>query len=391
MSGAAGHGVAAGGGARLRVAVVYHVWPHYREAVMRAMDRSERVAYDFFGSGDALEGIRHADPGVVARFVVSPWRRRAGLLWQPAAVRAAREGTYDALIFLADPHFLSTWAAAISARMRRVPVLFWGHGWLRREGAAKRRFRAVFFKLAQRMLVYAERARRLGEESGFPRERIAVVYNSLDLPAADAAIARIESGALDSVRPQAFFADPRRPLIVCTARLTARCRFDLLVEAAGRLAQRGRPVNVLLVGDGPERGALGELATRRGVAVHFFGACYDEEVLAQLIYRSDLTVSPGKIGLTAMHSLMYGTPAVTHGDLDAQMPEVEAIEEGVTGAFFRCGDAASLADAMEDWFRRAPARQAVRDAARAAIHARWNPAVQARIIERAVLEVTGHG
>lgn len=388
---AAGLGAAAAGGdTSLRVAVVYHAWPHYRQPVMQAMDRSGRIAYDFYGSAEALEGVPPAEPSTVARFRPAPFRRLGKLVWQAQAVRAAGDRRYHALILLADPNFASTWAAAALARLRGTPVLFWGHGWLRPESRAKRAIRRTYFALSHRLLVYAERGKRLGVEAGFPAERITVVYNSLDVARADAVIAAIESGSPRGMNPRGFFADPERALLICTARLTRRCRFDLLLEAAALLASQGRPVNVLLVGDGPERGALERLAVDRGLAVHVFGACHDEETLGPMIYHADLTVSPGKIGLTAMHSLMYGTPVVTHGDFDAQMPEVEAIEPGRTGAFFRRGDAQDLAAAIARWLDAGLPRAQVRQAARAAIKAKWTPQGQARIIEQAVLQVTGH-
>jgi glycosyltransferase involved in cell wall biosynthesis len=395
VSVAVGHGAVTGGaatatGTPLRVAVVYHAWPHYRQPVMQAMDRSRSLAYDFFGSGEALEGVPHADIASVARFVPAPFRRWGKLLWQPRAIQAAGSGRYQAIILLADPNFASTWIAAVLARVRGVPVLFWGHGWLRPESAAKRAVRRAYFALADRFLVYAERGKRLGVAAGTAARRITVVYNSLDVARADAVIAAVESGMSTAVRPRHLFAQPELPVVICTARLTARCRFDLLLTAAALLARQGRPVNVLLVGDGPERAALARQAVTLGVAVHFFGACHDEEVVGPLLYHADVTVSPGKIGLTAMHSLMYGTPAITHGDFDRQMPEVEAIEPGRTGAFFRPDDAADLARTIARWLDDAPPREQVRAASRAAIRARWTPQEQARIIERAVLEVTGH-
>ena len=69
--------------------------------------------------------------------------------------------------------------------------------------------------------------------------------------------------------------------------------------------------------------------------LHFYGATYDEIELANLIYHSDLCVSPGNIGLTAIHSLTYGTPVASHSNFINQMPEVEIIEEGVNGFFFQ--------------------------------------------------------
>jgi glycosyltransferase involved in cell wall biosynthesis len=366
------------------------MWPHYRQAVMAALDARPEISFDFYGSGEPYNGIKHAEPSAVRRFVRAPFRRiRGHKQWQPAALSVALRGGYDAIIYLGDPHFLSTWAGAAAAAIRRTPVLFWAHGWLRDEPPAKSRARNLFFGLADHMLVYAERAKRLGVATGYPADRITVVYNSLDVDRADAIVARIADGTLDSARPQALFADPGRPLLICTARITDLCRFDLLLDAAARLARRGRPVNVLLVGDGPALPALEVQARALGVAVHFYGPCYDEEVLGQLIYHADLTVSPGKIGLTAMHSLMYGTPAITHGNLDEQMPEVEAIEPGRTGVLFAHGDADALAEAIAGWLDAAPDRSAVRAAARAVIHEKWNPQTQAAIIARAVQEVAG--
>lgn len=375
----------------LRVAVVYHLWPHYRAAVVAAMDASTRIHYTFLGSGEPYQGIESMVPGQFRRFVRAPFRRIGKAFWQPKAVEVARSDKFDAVIYLADLHFVSTWAGAAIARARGRPVLFWGHGWLRAEGGLKRRLRNAYFGLANRMLVYADRGRTLGTAAGYAPDRITVIYNSLDVDRADSVVARIEDGSLGTVDPRALFAAPERPLIVCTARITEHCRFDLLLEAAALLRDRGSPVNILLVGDGQERPRLERMAADLGLAAHFFGACYDEEVTGQLIYHSDLTVSPGKIGLTAMHTLMYGTPAVTHDDLACQMPEVEALTQGVTGALFRHDDAGSLADVIGGWMAAGHDRAAVRAACRRAVHDRWNPHVQAALIEQAVLGVAGRG
>ncbi|WP_454884448.1 glycosyltransferase family 4 protein [Sphingomonas oryzagri] len=374
----------------LRVAIIYYMWPHYRSAVVEALDRSERIAYTFMGSGETFEGIPHMGPERFRRFRRAPFRRiRGRFFWQSEAVRAALSQDFDAIIYLADPNILSNWMAAGLSRLRRVPVLFWGHGWRKPERGVKRLFRNAYYRLSNRLLVYTERAKRLGTETGFPAARITTVYNSLDLHAADKVVARIEAGTLTDIDPRALFAERDRPLLICTARLIAACRFDLLIDAASLLAARGKPMNVLLVGDGPVREEITALARERGVDLHLYGACYDEEAIGQLIYGADLTVSPGKIGLTAMHSLMYGTPAITHDNLDQQMPEVEAINPGTTGLLFAQGDARSLADAIEGWFAEKRDRATDRVTARAEVHAKWNPDVQAGIIEEAVIDLIG--
>ncbi len=72
--------------------------------------------------------------------------------------------------------------------------------------------------------------------------------------------------------------------------------------------------------------------------VNFFGASYDEELNYRLIACSDCCISPGEVGLTAIHSLMYGTPVITHNNFDQQMPEYEAIIPKYNGDYFNFND-----------------------------------------------------
>lgn len=374
----------------LKVAVVYHMWPHYRRAVMEALDRSAKIDYLFVGSGEPFDGILHVDPKVVRRFRTAPFVFLGRLLWQPGAIKLVVREELDAIVFLGNPNFLSSWIAAWLARRRGISVLFWEHGWRRRETAVKSRLRLLFFRLADRMLVYAPRAKKLGIAAGYPEDRIEVVYNSLDFPASERFYNLISRGDLNDVDPSSYFEERENPTVICTARLTQACRFDLLLEAVDILRAQGIKCNVLLIGDGPMAGSLKNMAADRSLPVHFFGACYDERTLSQLLYRSTVTVSPGKVGLTAMHSLMYGTPVVTHDNDDEQMPEVEAVREGITGARFKQNDPNSLAAVISRWLGSDVDRELVRSQCRDEIELRWCPAVQAEIIECAILKEISH-
>ncbi len=374
--------------APLRVAMVYHFWAHYREPVMAALDRDPTLDITFFGSVDERWGIALAHPDAVRHFEPVSFRPLGPISWQTAGITAALRD-YDVIVYLGDPRFASTWLGAVAARLRGRRVMFWGHGWLREHRGLRRAYRHLFFRLADRVLVYAPRARLLAESSGFPAERVSVIFNSLDVAAASAVVRSIENGEHADADPRRLFADPARPLIICTARLTPLCRFDLLLEAAAMLGARGTPVNVLLVGDGPCRDALERQARALGVDAHFYGAVYDEDAIGPLLYGADVTVSPGKVGLTAMHSMMYGTPVITHGALDRQMPEVAAVRPGETGAFFAVDDAHDLADTITGWLDKATDRAAVRAACRAEIEARWTPEIQAELIAAQLHEVVG--
>ena len=53
------------------------------------------------------------------------------------------------------------------------------------------------------------------------------------------------------------------------------------------------------------------------------------------------------VGLTAIHSLSFGTPVLTHNNFDNQMPEVQAINEGENGGFFIENDLEDLIKKIE--------------------------------------------
>jgi hypothetical protein len=82
--------------------------------------------------------------------------------------------------------------------------------------------------------------------------------------------------------------------------------------------------------------------------------------------------------------MMYGTPVITHRNFDAQMPEVETIVEGETGAFFDQGDERDLARSIATWLDASQDRSVVRERCRAVIRDKWSPYNQARLIVESV-------
>lgn len=99
------------------------------------------------------------------------------------------------------------------------------------------------------------------------------------------------------------------------------------------LKEQGYEINLLLIGDGPLRDVLENQASNLGIPAHFTGAVYDDKVVGKLISMSAVCVVPGRIDLTALDSLGFGTPVVTYDDYGSHGPEFEAIRDGHTGTF----------------------------------------------------------
>lgn len=369
----------------MKVAVVYHFFPHYRAGVLRELLRSPEHEYWLVGDVHATDASVKTWPVEnPARFILAPCRKLLSvLLLQRGLLRLGWRRDLDAVVYLGNPYYLSTWLSAALARLTGKRVLFWTHGWTRTETGLKAALRNCFYKLAHGLLLYGHTAKVTGLTKGFAPDQLHVIYNSLDYEAQKEARARIDPAALRSLKAT-LFPDPDTPMIVCSARLTRACRFDLLLEALARLRAEKHFVNLLLIGDGPERAGLESLARQLDVPVNFFGPCYAEDTLASLTMAAHATVSPGKVGLTAMQSLAYGTPVLTHDNFEAQMPEWEAIQPGTTGDFFRRGDVTDLARAIKAWTLHPEPAAATRTACHRLIDRFYNPVFQRRAIDRAV-------
>jgi len=330
------------------------------------------------------EGIEPAKLGTSIRFRRLRTRVvRRNLLWQSGACGIALSRDFDTLVLLGNPKHLAMWPAAILGRLTGKRVLFWTHGWTYRPHGALRLLRRWFYRLGHGLLTYGHWAKSIGIDEGFAPGSIHVIGNSLDFEAQSEVWRSLPSDNRECVRRE-LFGEVDVPVVAWVGRLVAVKELPLLLDAVSILAARGLRANVVMVGDGPERAALAALAERLGVRIRFEGACYDESRIGAIVSAANATASPGPVGLTALHSLAFGTPVVSHSDPERQMPEHEAIIPGRTGSLFERGSAESLADALEPWLRRPLPSDETREACRAPVRRLWSPGYQVEALVRAV-------
>ena len=146
-------------------------------------------------------------------------------------------------------------------------------------------------------------------------------------------------------------------------------------------------VNAIFVGKDVESINIDLHANALGVAdqVWLYGPCYDEQILGELFYNAHVCVSPGNVGLTAIHALSFGCPVITHDNFPYQMPEFEAIASNVTGDFFKQNVLADLADKIEKWASlNTIEREKARIAAMREIDNKWNIHYQIETIKQVI-------
>lgn len=366
----------------MRLCLIYSSALHYREGIFRLMDSEMQCDYVF---GASQHGIRQMDTSLLRGHVTVvdtiEWR---GWNWQPRVVSQLWRG-YDAYILLGDTRGLATWLFAILARIfcPRKRVFFWSHGWYGKETRLERLVKKLFYRLPSGgTFLYGDYARRLMVAEGFRPDRLFVIHNSLDY---DRQVTLRPRQSASEIYETHF--GNHCPNLIFVGRLTPVKRLDMLLAAMAICRDEGLLLNLTLIGEGDQLENLHHQTTTLGLegAVWFYGACYDEVTNARLIHAADVCVSPGNVGLTAIHSMTYGTPVITHDDFPHQMPEFEAIREGITGTFFRAGDVHSLASSIQHWLTSQEGRrEEVRQACYHEIDTGWTPKFQMEVIRQAL-------
>jgi len=359
-----------------RILVVYPYLHHYRYGVFRALQDHPDLDVSFVADDQGRAGIPAVPNGLLERHSVTKVRWFRRFSWQRGLRPYVQSADIDSVVFLGDVWSLSTWAASIWARRANKRVYFWTIGWHRPEGGLMARIRLRFYRQADHLLLYGSTGLELGSRAGYSPSKMTVIGNS---HVSSHSRHEPRRGDLGALLPSGH------ATVGAVVRLTASKRLDLLIRAAAVLASRGRPVTVVLAGEGPERTPLEELARSLGVDAVFTGAVYHHDDLEEIYEHLQVTVVPAAAGLTVIQSLAHGVPVITDDDRYTQMPEADAVLDDVTGARYPSGDIDALAAAIDGWLvrtKRSPAE--VADAARAEVLRAWTPDAQAERIAAVV-------
>ena len=306
-------------------------------------------------------------------------------LWQTGAIRLSLRTDIDTIIFLGVCWHISTWIAAILARLSGKKVLMWTHGFYGTENFARKLFRSAFLRIAHHVMFYGNHARNIAIKNGFSSYKTSVIYNSLDVTKQIQIRSLLSNKSENDLRKK-IFKNSDLPLLIFIGRLIPEKKLEILIYAMHKLNTAGTKTNAIIIGTGPEKARLVALSEKLGLFeyIHFYGKCYEEVELAPLIAMSDLCVTPGSIGLTCMHSMIYGTPVITHDDPNTQGPEYEAVIPNKTGLFFRKGDVEDLALVISKWLHAHPNKDQVRDHCYAEVEQKWTPNSMTHAINKAI-------
>jgi glycosyltransferase involved in cell wall biosynthesis len=298
------------------------------------------------------------------------------IIYQHGVIPLARQ--YDTILMNGDLHSLSTWLLLIYAKLiGHKRIYFWNHGWYGKESIGQALIKRLFYAMAAGIFVYSHYAKNLMIKHGISEDKLYVIHNSLSYTKQLEVRRELENSSVF----RDYFKNEGYNLIF-VGRLTRVKNLIMLLEILQ--LDKNKAYHLTFVGDGEMTRELKQQTLQKGLTerVWFYGPCYEEKTLGQLLYNADICIAPGNVGLTAMHAMVYGCPVMTHNNFKWQMPEFEAIKEGVTGCFFQRNNINSLSDQLYKWFvAKREKRDEVRKACMEEIDRNWTPDFQIKVIK----------
>lgn len=293
-----------------RVGLQQRVLPNYRAVFFDRLAEKCLGGLSVF-AGEPLrdEGIKPIDKLLSAQYVKAKNRYFGNpassmfVCWQDGFVQWLETWQPDILIVEANPRYPTTHKAIEWMHRWGRAVIGWGlgappiHGPL---AGLRQRQRTGLLNSLDLVIAYSQQGAEQYRRLGIPFERVYVATNA--------------------VEPAPLASPPRKPIqnngqatVLFVGRLQTRKRVDLLIKACAGLPEKLQP-HLVIVGDGPGRGELIDLALKLYSSAEFAGEKHASE-LEPYYTKADLFVLPGTGGLAIQQAMAHGLPViVARGD-----------------------------------------------------------------------------
>lgn len=330
-----------------RVVILWRNLPHYR---IQFYEQLRGVLHD---SGVRLQLlVGRPSGGDLARRDQANlgWEKRldtrrihlgeSELLWQPAGGLVCAS---DLVIAEQGSKNLTNYWLHALRRAGAIRLAYWGHGvnlQARPEDIGRRISEALKRRLTREVdwwFAYTKHTADLVAGSGFPRERITDVQNSIDTRRLRSDLAAVTEQDCAALRHKMGLRGEHVGLFM--GGLYADKNLPFLIAAADEVRARVPGFHLCVAGDG-EGAALVQAAARSRPWMHWVGAVFGREKAIQLRVSSVLMVPEGA-GLVILDSFVAGVPLVViqgafHG------PEMAYLETGLNALETERGSSPSV-------------------------------------------------
>lgn len=314
-----------------RVVILQQILPHYRIPFFhRLKDRLD-------AAGIALELIYGQEaPGAVPVTTPfdAPWAHRvtnrylrlpsAELVWQPT-LGLARQA--DLIVLEHAARMIRNYPLLFGPSRPRGKLAFWDHGRNMQAAGGKKWRESIKRRLTGHVdwwFAYTEVSAKIVAATGFPRERISVVQNTIDTTALQSAMSAVDAAHIEKLRQELGIAGDN--VCLYCGEMYPDKKLGFLVAACMRLRARLPDLHVIFIGAGPDQRIV-ENAARDHPWIHYVGR-KTGAARAPYFALSRALLMPGLVGLVIIDSFVAGVPMFTT-DVPIHSPEIAYLEQGV--------------------------------------------------------------
>lgn len=330
-----------------RVVILWRNLPHYRIQFyeqLRGVLRDSGVTLELLVGQPSEADLARRDQASLG------WEKRldtrrihlgeSELLWQPAGglVRAS-----DLVIAEQGSKNLTNYWLHALRRAGAIRLAYWGHGvnlQARPEDIGRRFSEALKWRLTREVdwwFAYTKRTADLVAASGFPRERITDVQNSIDTRRLRLDLEVVSEQDCAALRQRLGL--PGKHVGLFMGGLYPDKNLPFLIAAADEIRARVPGFHLCVAGDGVDA-AIVQAAAGTRPWMHWVGAVFGREKAIQLRVSSVLMV-PQVAGLVILDGFVAAVPVVTiKGALHP--PEVAYLETGLNALVTERGSSPSV-------------------------------------------------
>jgi glycosyltransferase involved in cell wall biosynthesis len=370
---------------KINIAVIYPFLPIYRIPIFNKLSTSDKYNFHFiFGqnksSVESLEKNFYYFELIKFTFTFINNIYYKNILYQYNLFKIIRNNKYQAVIFLADPHFITTTLLSIYLKIKNINIIYWTHGFKKNHSIFKNIFYKLYFKIPNVIFLYSNIN---NTYYNFPNSKFKYIYNSLDYEKHKSFRSLIDEKELKKFR-NTLFNDDVVFQILFISRLTLKKDILRYLPFFSKLLNLGFNFKLLIIGNGDQDNDIINFIKFNKLENNIikFPAIYDENILFKYISSSDISIFPNEVGLACIHSLSYGTPVITHNNFYYNMPESEVIISEYNGDYFEYENYFDLNLKILNWYNLSKTieRNKIRNQCYDLIDKYYNPDYQNKII-----------
>jgi len=238
----------------------------------------------------------------------------------------------DIIVIPGEPRNLSFMFIILIARIRGIPIVWWGHYWSSTSSKKNLKLRILLAKLCSSIIFYTDREVENFKSKFSTKKNIYALNNGPNIK------------EINKYRKK-YIPELRKYELVFIGRLTKKSQLENLIHALSILKSSGFYCLLNVIGIGKEEESLKLLSSQLNVSdlVKWHGSIFSEKKIAEVMNISKLFVYPGAVGLSLTHAFAYGIPAVIHSNKSKHMPEIAAFKDGENGYSYDLNSVNSLA------------------------------------------------